>query len=200
MGAGRLTPELDALRDRAILSSLAGFPFLLVFGIVWIAGGFLSYVVPDAFAPWIYVAVGMPAMPVAILLEKRLGYVPAADPDPLLGLTLPLLFVQIVAFPAILIVWDAAPAYVPVAFAAIVGAHFLPYAWVYRTRMYVIVGVVVAVGPYLLAIVAGSKVLHYTGFLVGPALLAGAFVARSHAKATWLASGRSREPGLQQLP
>jgi hypothetical protein len=35
--------ELDALRQRAILSSLAGFPFLLVFSVVWFAGGALSY-------------------------------------------------------------------------------------------------------------------------------------------------------------
>ena len=187
------------MRERAILSSLAGFPFLLVFGIVWITGGLLSYVVPSAFAPWIYVAVGIPATPVAMLLEKRLGYVPAADPDPLLGLTMPLLFVQIVAFPAILIVWNASPVYVPVAFAAIVGAHFLPYAWVYRTQLYVALGIVVAVGPYLLAILTGRDSLHYTGFLVGVALLAGAFAARSHARATWKASGRSDERRVQEL-
>ena len=162
-------------------------------------GGTLSYLVPSAFAPWIYVAVGMPAMPVAIVLERRLGYVAAANPDPLLGLTMPLLFVQIVAFPAILMVWNAAPAYVPVAFAAIVGAHFLPYAWVYRTRLYIVLGVVVAVGPYLLAIFTGRDSLHFTGFFVGAALLVGAFAARSHAKMTWLASGRSHERGVQEL-
>ena len=190
---------LDAIRDRAILASVAGFPFLLVFGIVWTLGGFLSYVVPANIAPWIYVVLGMPGTAVAILLERRLGYVPAASPDPLLGLTLQLLFVQIVAFPAILIVWEAAPHHLPVAFAAIVGAHFLPYSWVYRTPLYLYLGPAVAVGPFVLAVVAGRKALHYTGFFVGIALLAGAFAARSHAKATWLASGRSRERGLQEL-
>jgi hypothetical protein len=40
--------------------------------------------------------------------------VPAANPDPLLPLTLQLTFVQIVAFPAILLIWHAAPHVMPV--------------------------------------------------------------------------------------
>jgi len=183
-----MTPvsELDAVRERAIVSSLAGFPFLLVFGVVWFVGSGLTYVVPPRIAPWSYMLLGMPAMPVAMLLEKRLGYLPTANPDPLLPLTLQLLFVQIVAFPAILIVWNTGPAYVPVALAAVLGAHFLPYQWVYRTRLYGYLGVFVAVGPFALAVLFGKNALHYTGFLVGPALLTGAAFARSHARATWL--------------
>ena len=33
------------------------------------------------------------------------------------------------------------PALVPAAFAAIGGGHFLPYAWLHRTRLYVALGV-----------------------------------------------------------
>jgi len=188
--------EIDALRQRGILSSLAGFPFLLVFGVTWIVAGTLSYVVSREIAPWIYVLLGMPAMPIAIILERRLGYVRAAEPDPLLPLALQIAFVQVVAFPAILLVWDSAPSYVPVAFAAVVGAHFLPFQWVYRTRLYGFLGVVVAVGPFVLAVVFGPSAMHYTGFFVGGALLLGAFAARSHARATWLESGQA----AQQLP
>jgi hypothetical protein len=54
----------------------------------------------------------------------------------------------------------------------------------------------VAVGPFVLAVSFGQRALHYTGFFVGAALLAGAIVARSHARATWLAAGRpAREHG-----
>jgi len=181
-------PEIDAIRQQGILSSLAGFPFLLVFGCVWIAAGTLSYLVPRDIAPWIYVCLGVPAAPIAIALEHRVGYVPAPEPDPLLPLTLQLLFVQVVAFPAILIVWETSPSYVPVAMAAVVGAHFLPFQWVYRTRLYGLMGVVVSVGPFVLAVLRGERVLHDTGFFVGAVLLVGAFAARSHARATWLES------------
>jgi len=184
-GSTQAISEIDAVRRQAILASLAGFPFLLVFALVWIAGAIASYVVPREVAPWIYVLLGMPATPIAIALERRLGYVRASESDPLLPLTLQILFVQIVAFPAILLVWNLAPDYVPVAFAAVVGAHFLPFQWVYRTRLYGVLGVVVAVGPYALAVFIGEDALHYTGFFVGATLLIGAFVARSHARATW---------------
>jgi hypothetical protein len=185
--------EVDAIRQQAILSSLAGFPFLLVFAVVWIASGMLSYLVPRDVAPGIYLFLGLPATPIAIAVERRIGYVPAAKPDPLLPLTLQILFVQVVAFPAILIVWEAAPQYVPVAFAAVVGAHFLPFQWVYRTRLFGFLGVIVAVGPFVLAVVFGGAAMHYTGFFVGVALLVGAFVARSHARATWFESGQAAQ-------
>ena len=184
----KATTEIDTVRQAAILSSLAGFPFLLVYSFAWIAAGALSYLVPSGVAPWIYLLGGVPAAPSAIALEQRLGYVRVAKPDPLLPLTLQILFVQVVAIPAVMIVWSVAPNYVPVAFAAVVGGHFRPFQWVYRTRLYGVLGVAVAGGSYLVAAVVGEQAIHYTGFFVGAILLVGAFVARSHAKATWLAS------------
>lgn len=182
----QVTSEIDAVRQQAILSSLAGFPFLLVYSVAWIAAGALSYLVPSGVAPWVYLLGGVPAAPIAITLERRVGYVRVTGPDPLLPLTLQILFVQVVAIPAVMIVWSVAPNYVPVAFAAVVGGHFLPFQWVYRTPLYGILGVVVAGGAYLIAALFGEKSIHYTGFFVGATLLVGAFLARSHARATWL--------------
>lgn len=180
--------EIDGARQQAILSSMAGFPFLLIYSFVWIAAGALSYVVPSGVAPWVYLLGGVPAAPMAIALERRLGYVRVTGPDLLLPLTLQILFVQIVAIPAVMIVWSVAPNYVPVAFAAVVGGHFLPFQWVYRTRLYGMLGIVVSGGAYLIGALFGEKSIHYTGFFVGATLLIGAFLARSHARATWLAS------------
>ena len=132
----KLTPEIDAVRQEAILSSMAGFPFLLEFAFAWSAAAVVSYWVPREVAPWVYVFQGFPAMPIAIALERRLGYVRPTKPSPLLPLTLQILFVQVVAFPVVLLVWDQAPHYVPVAMAAIVGAHFLPFQWIYQTQLY----------------------------------------------------------------
>lgn len=190
-----MTPpsEIDAIRQHGVLSSLAGFPFLLVFGVVWLAAGALSYWVPPGIAPWMYPSLGGLAVPIAIVLERRVGFLPAANPDPLLPLTLQLLFVQIVAFPAILLVWDATPQLLPVAFAAVVGAHFLPFQWIYQTRVYGVLAVVVAVGPFILAVLFGQRALHLTGFFVGGALLVGAFFVRSHATAIWIASGQAAQ-------
>ena len=62
--------EIDAIREQAILASLAGFPILLVFGIAWIVAGALSFVVPREFVPWVSVLLGVPAMPIALALER----------------------------------------------------------------------------------------------------------------------------------
>jgi hypothetical protein len=182
--------DVDSLRRQTILSGVAGFPFLLVYGVIWIAAAALTYVVPEVIAPWTYILLGAPAAPLAIALERRVRYAPPPDPDPLLPLTLQLLFVQIVAFPVALLVWNLAPHFLPVAFAAVVGAHFLPYQWVYRTRIYGVLSIVIAAGPYVLAVLFGKASMHYTGFLVGPILLAGAFAVRRHADATRQSASR----------
>jgi len=186
--------QIDQVRRHGILSSRAGAPFLAVYGVAWLVAAVLTFWVPREYAPWCYPLLGLPAAPIAIALERRVGFVRAMSPDPLLPLTLQLLFVQIVAFPAILLVWDTAPAYMPVAFAAVVGAHFLPFQWVYRTPIYGVLAVAVAVGPFLLALVTGQRSLHFTGFFVGAALLVGAFAANAHAKATWLDGQGAADP------
>lgn len=180
-----MTKSVDELRDHAIVSSLSGAPFLGVYGVGWIAAAALTHVVPANIAPWLYVFMGLPAAPLAILIERRAGFEPPLKPDVLLPLTLQLLFLQILAFPAILLVWDASPHYMPVAFSAIVGAHFLPFQWVYRTSIFGILAFLVAILPYGLAIVMREQSLHWTGVLVGACMLVGSVATYRHARATW---------------
>jgi hypothetical protein len=73
--------EIDAIRQQGILSSLAGFPILLVFGFVWITAGALSYVVPRDVASCVYLVLGIPGMPIALALERHVGrtHVPQTD-------------------------------------------------------------------------------------------------------------------------
>ena len=40
--------------------------------------------------------------------------------------------------------------------AAIVGGHFLPYAWIDKSNLYVVMGVVVAIAPYALYMSLGG--------------------------------------------
>ena len=183
--------DIDVVRSQAALSSLSGFPYLLCFSFSWAGAGCLSYVVPLGAVPFIYWFSGLPAVPVAIALERRIAYVPAAKPDRMLPLTIQLMAIQWVAFPALMPFLGSDAYYFPVAFAAIVGAHLLPFQWVYRTRIYGILGIAISVGPFLLIVFFGSQAMHYTGFLVGVTLLVGAFFARSHAAAIWRKSQRA---------
>ena len=65
------------------------------------------------------------------------------------------------------------------------AAHFLPYHWIYRTKVYGILGVVVSLGAFLVAMFSKGRAIYFTGFVVGVSLLVGAFAVRAHARATW---------------
>jgi hypothetical protein len=152
-----------------------------------IDGRGLSYLLPTSLAVG---SIRSPAFPPWARRSRSSGAsdtVPAAQPDPFVALGLQILFIQVLACPAVALVWDSSPEYVLVAFAAIVGAHFLPFEWLYRTGLYRFLGVVIAVGPYILAILFRERALHYTGFFVGSVMMLGAFGARSYAAATWRA-------------
>jgi hypothetical protein len=69
--------------------------------------------------------------------------------------------VQVVALPAMIVVYSLNPAYVPAVFAAIGGAHFLPYAWLHRTRLYIVLGLAISFGSLLLTMVLGEKAFPY---------------------------------------
>jgi hypothetical protein len=69
--------------------------------------------------------------------------------------------VQVVALPAVILVYTLNPAYVPAVFAAIGGGHFLPYAWLHRTRLYIVLGVAIALGSLLLTALLGTAAFPY---------------------------------------
>ena len=47
--------------------------------------------------------------------------------------------------------------------------------------VYGVLGVVVAVGPWVLAVAFGKDVVHYAGLFVGPVLFVGSFFVKAHA-------------------
>ena len=174
--------DIDRARIESIVSSGAGFGFLFSFGLTWCGASVASYFLPTTIAAWVYIFQAVVAVPLALALQKLLRYPKAAPDNPLWPLAIQLLLIQALAFPAYVLVLFMAPNYVPTVFAALVGAHFLPYQWLYKTRIYGVLGFLVAVGPYVIAIAAGTASIHYVGFFVGLVLLVGSFAAKRHAE------------------
>ena len=174
---------IDEARRDSVLSARGGFPFLLCFGTTWLIAGALSYVLPMNVAAWVYLLQGFVAMPGALLIPRLFKYPKAAADNPLTPLALQLVFIQPVAFPVFILMLEVQPRFLPAAFAAVVGAHFLPFSWMHRTNAYTVLGIVVSVGAFALAILFGRQSFHYTGFFVGATLLAGAWFVRRHALA-----------------
>ena len=72
--------------------------------------------------------------------------------NPLKTLSIQLAMTQILALPAVLIAYALAPWATAGAFAAIGGGHFLPYAWLQRSKAYMWLGIAVSAGSYALTI------------------------------------------------
>ena len=87
------------------------------------------------------------------------------------GFTFLLAFSPAVAIPAVIIAYIKIPLYMPSVVAALLGGHFLPYAWLYQTDVYLVLGVVVAAAPGLLMWILGER-----GFAMGPFLVGGALI------------------------
>jgi hypothetical protein len=64
--------------------------------------------------------------------------------------------VQIVALPAVILMYTERPELVPATFAAIGGAHFLPYVWLHRTRIYLVLALTVSLGSWLITGLGGD--------------------------------------------
>ena len=79
-----------------------------------------------------------------------------AQDHPLRSLSVQLAMVQIVALPAVIMMYTQNPALVPAVFAAIGGAHFLPYVWLHQTKIYLYLALGVALGSWAITLAGGE--------------------------------------------
>jgi hypothetical protein len=151
--------DIDAVRDDATRSSGGGIGFLLAYALTLAVAGLAALLLPAQTAALVVLFQGGAALPLAFILERVLGFPKMAADNPLRTLSIQLAMTQVVALPAVIIVYSLQPLYVPAAFAAVGGGHFLPYVWLHRTRLYAYLGVAVSLGSFALTFVAGDLAL-----------------------------------------
>jgi hypothetical protein len=172
-GTAALGRTTDAERDESLAANRGGFSFLFVHGLTWIVAAALTFVLPLKDAALVYLFQGFVAFPASLVLERLLGFrTLSTRENSLVSLFVLIAVAQGLALPASIVAFSLDPRYLPIVFAATNGGHFLPYSWLHRTRAYVLLAVVAALGPYVLVVVAGpDATFHLSGFLVGGALL-----------------------------
>lgn len=144
-----------------------GAVFLICFGATVLLCGIAAFFLNLGLVVFLFICQGGVALPAAIIWERMRGA--RGDPDnPLWPLVYQILGVQIVALPAVFIIFLLDPRFVPAALGAIGGAHFLPFAWLYRTGIYIYLGVAISVIPFSCAVFMGHWTLPWV--LVGWAL------------------------------
>ncbi|HEX6971449.1 MAG TPA: hypothetical protein VF234_04465 [Limnochordia bacterium] len=119
---------------------------------------------------------GFVTVPLAFGVRALLGF-PAYNPEnPLNAVALLIAFTPAVAVPAVIIAYAKYPPYLPSVVAALLGGHFLPYSWLYQTKVYLALGIAVAIVPSALMLVFQERGFAMGPLFVGTALLAGAFM------------------------
>lgn len=147
---------MDEARRTASSTAAQGAPWLIAFCLTLTVVAVLSFVVPVEVAVLAAVFQGGLALPLAFALERVLGSGPMAPDHPLRSLSVQLAMVQIVALPAVILMYTQRPELVPATFAAIGGAHFLPYVWLHRTRIYLVLALAVSLGSWVITGLGGD--------------------------------------------
>jgi hypothetical protein len=148
-------------------SSAGGAPFLIAYGATFLLAALLSTVLPRSTAALIAMFQGGIALPLAFWLERRMAAAPLAADNPLRTLSAQLAMAQALVIPALIIVYSLNPGAVPVVLAGIGGMHFLPYAWLHRTRIYLGLGIATAIGAFALQLILGAVAFTYILLYVG---------------------------------
>ena len=149
-------------------SSAGGTAFLIAYGVTFIISGILSFVLPAETAALIVLFQGGLALPVAFWLERRLGWGRMAADNPLRALSVQLAVSQVLALPALIVAFDMNPRSIPVMMAGLGGVHFLPYAWLHRTKVYTALAVAISFGAFGLQLLLGATAFHIILFYVPP--------------------------------
>ena len=176
-------------RDEVRLNGRGGSAFLLAFGTTWTIAGASTLLLSTDTAALVFLFQGAVGTPLSFLLEKLLGYPQASRDNSLTPLLILEAMSQLLILPAAVIVFWLDPVGVPVAMAAIVGGHFLPYAWIHKSSLYIAMGIAVAGAPFVLYMLLGDAYFYFVGFLVGGTLI----VSRLCSEHGWRGSFRGAE-------
>ncbi len=124
-----------------------GAPFLLAYGMTWIVCGFLWRKIRPSYAAIATLFQGMVALPIALVI---LYFIDAFDHRPAIGeinqLSLLLSMSQILIIPLLIAMFRKKHyTLVPFVFSGAGAVHFLLYAWLYQTPIYILMSLLIAV-------------------------------------------------------
>ncbi len=153
--------DLNHALDEVSASSAGGAPFLMAYGLTFLITAILSFLLPRPTTALIAMFQGGLALPIAFWLERKLGWRRMSPDNPLRALSVQLAMSQALGLPVWILVYTLNPGGIPLTLASMGGAHFLAYAWLHRTRIYVYFAVAVSLGAFALQLALGSGAFSY---------------------------------------
>lgn len=133
----------EALRADYIHRGRRGIAFIGAGVLVWVGFAILGAVLPASIRPFIYLFGAGTQFPAGILASTLLKHDWQSKGNPL-GLLGGLVGgLQILFAPIIILTWAKFPEYLPGFLGVLVGAHFLPFLWLYNSRAYLFLSIAV---------------------------------------------------------
>ena len=178
------TPNQDFRRalTEVSASSAGGAPFLIAYGLTFLITGVLSFFLSREIVALIAMFQGGVSLPLAFWLERRLGSTRMSADNPLRVLSGQMAVSQALIIPALIVTYSLEPGAVPVVLAGVGGMHFLPYAWLHRTRLYAILAGTIALGAFALQVILGREAFSIILLFIAAAYWVAAPLVYRHAK------------------
>jgi hypothetical protein len=136
---------------------LSGSPFLVSYGLIFLLTAVLSLFLSARVVAVIAMFQGGVSLPLAFWLERRLGKKRMSSDNPLRPLSVQLATSQALGLPALIAVYSLEPMLVPLALASLGGVHFMPYAWLHDSKVYIYLAVAVSIGAYLIQLIVAAN-------------------------------------------
>jgi hypothetical protein len=153
--------DLSKAFNEVSASSMGGAPVLISYGATFLITAILSFFIPKSTTALIALFQGGIALPIAFWLERKMGKKRMAIDNPLRSLSVQMAMSQALGLPALILVYSLNPLGIPLALASLGGIHFLPYAWLHRTRIYIYFAIVVSLGALTIQVWLAKNAFSY---------------------------------------
>lgn len=169
-GVGRHGPRDH--HEEVRVAYLGGFAFFVYEGALWLAAALLGTFVSIGAAIVVLVVGGTFTAAGAHFIQRLMNRPRVGPENPLIALTVYAAFIIPLSYPVIAAATIANTNWFFPAFAVVVGAHYPPYAYVYRMRLYLILSGVLVAGGALIGWVFQDGPFSLAGYFAAAALLA----------------------------
>ena len=149
--------NLEELRNDIAVKQKKGLPFIIASVIIW---GLITVVcalgLPVMTRNLLVFCCACPLFPLAILVGKIIGVNVLEKENPLSKLLILFTANQFLYLLIVMWVFSAVPEKMVMIHAMVFGAHLLPYSWIYRSKAYLVVAIVIPVVSLILGISTGA--------------------------------------------
>ena len=169
----RYTDGLDELRDDMRVSQRGGLPFIAASVIIWLLISAVTAIgLPQLTENLAVLCCACPLFPLAKGVGKLFGVDIFDRKNPLWKIGVIATCNQMIYLLIVMWAYAATPGKMLMVYAMIFGAHFLPYSWLYKSKIYLVSSIVIpiaalAMGLYLpRTVMAGALACYQIVFAV----------------------------------